>query len=157
MDDLVAGDFIGHGAMMKNCELKASVRALTPCSAFLLRKSSIIDLLEKHPGVAIILQEALGRAISASLGFKGKLIVRKKRTDFLKRMRECGISTIQQSTSSPKKYRTGSSNSISAQVSEQILPNTAGKIGPKDVLENSYTKESYLGTQFYQEMTQRYL
>jgi len=32
---------------------------------------------------------------------------------------------------------------------------TSGSI--KDVLENKYTKESYLGTQFYQEIAQRYL
>ena len=124
--DLSTGDFIGHGALMKNCELKPSVRALTPCSAYILHKTSIIELLERHPGVAMILQGALGRTISVALDTKGKGFVRSKRAEFLKEIKEISISAIRKSTSSPVRLRP--SGTVSTQLSEPLIPSSVSSL-----------------------------
>lgn len=79
------GCFVGHAALMRHSRNGATVRAVTPCSVYALKKGEVVRLLRDQPSVAVILQMALGRAMHA-LGYNlGHIQARKTRANFLLR------------------------------------------------------------------------
>jgi CRP-like cAMP-binding protein len=85
--DVGPGDFVGAGAMAKGCEVKASVRALEPCSAFILKRDDINELVEKEPGIAVVLQMALGRIMHENRHIIAAKKARRSQTDFIADLR----------------------------------------------------------------------
>jgi CRP-like cAMP-binding protein len=86
------GSLVGQNAFLHNSSHTASVRALTPISAFVINKVDIWRLIRDHPGVAIILQAALGHAIyhmNDEMGHKyainqRKLFLQKSKDEYYK-------------------------------------------------------------------------
>lgn len=89
---LSEGSLVGQNAFIRNSVHTASVRALTPISAYVLKKVDIWKLIRDHPGVAIILQAALGHAVyhmEEEMGHKyainkRKIFLQKSKDEFYK-------------------------------------------------------------------------
>lgn len=65
LGELNAGQFCGHVAMMnKGGKHNASVVSLQPCTFYSLTRHATYRILEEQPCVAIVLEHALGEAIS---------------------------------------------------------------------------------------------
>merc|ERR1711871_840776 len=67
LGELSEGDFVGHIALMSAARHTATVRAVTQLSAYSLSRHDFQTIVRAHPGVALVLQMALGEAIH-SLG-----------------------------------------------------------------------------------------
>jgi hypothetical protein len=67
--------------------VKASVRALEPCSAFILKRDDINELVEKEPGIAVVLQMALGRIMHENRHIIAAKKARRSQTDFIADLR----------------------------------------------------------------------
>ena len=82
------GDFIGHVALMYRARHQATVRATNNMTAYALERSDFQRVVMHHPGVALVLQMALGEAIHAQSKSVEKLFSRESRIDFLKELKE---------------------------------------------------------------------
>jgi potassium voltage-gated channel Eag-related subfamily H protein 7 len=86
--DISPGDFVGHLSLMHESINLVSVVTATVSTVYTLNKQEITPLLSKQPTVAIHLQMALSRAISAQSDMLGKLHMRQVRSKFINRNKE---------------------------------------------------------------------
>ena len=76
-------DFIGHVAMMFGSRHQATVRALSNVTTYGLSRMDFQRIVRDHPGVALVLQMAMGEAVHALHRDLGKSYSRDLRVDFL--------------------------------------------------------------------------
>jgi CRP-like cAMP-binding protein len=76
-------DFIGHVSLMFGSRHQATVRALSNVTAYGLTRMDFQRIVRDHPGVALVLQMAMGEAVHALHRDLGKSYSRDLRVDFL--------------------------------------------------------------------------
>ena len=81
------GDFVGHVALIYGTRHAATVRAETSLAAYCLSRSDFQRIVRDHPGVALVMQMALGEAVHALHRDIGKAYSREARFDFLSELK----------------------------------------------------------------------
>ncbi|MET1412908.1 Crp/Fnr family transcriptional regulator [Roseibium sp. HPY-6] len=66
LNDLQAGDVFGEIALLDGGERSASVKALTNCTLIVLERRSLLDVLQRNPGLSIPLIELLCQRVRRS-------------------------------------------------------------------------------------------
>jgi CRP-like cAMP-binding protein len=81
LGDLIPGQFVGHFGTMRQENHKATVTTTSGCTFYILTKEACQKIITEHPGVAFILQTAIGKASAeqASTSAYRDLISNKKK------------------------------------------------------------------------------